>query len=65
MHVLDTYNFKIDRINSNREKVAKSIFLDALGQLNFVVRVQILPNFELVQAFMHVLITCKYEKDQM
>ena len=26
MHVLDTYNFKMDRINSNREKVATSIF---------------------------------------
>ena len=24
-----------------------------------------LPNFELIQAFMHVLIACKYEKDQM
>ena len=23
------------------------------------------PNFELIQAFMHVLIACKYEKDQM
>ena len=22
-------------------------------------------NFELIQAFMHVLISCKYEKDQM
>ena len=25
---------------------------------------QIWPNFELIQAFMHVLIACKYEKDQ-
>ena len=23
------------------------------------------PNFEVIQAFMHVLIACKYEKDQM
>ena len=23
------------------------------------------PNFELIQAFMHVPIACKYEKDQM
>ena len=23
------------------------------------------PNFQLIQAFMHVLIACKYEKDQM
>ena len=26
---------------------------------------RISPNFELIQAFMHVLITCKYEMDQM
>ena len=26
---------------------------------------RIWPNFELIQAFMHDLITCKYEKDQM
>ena len=26
---------------------------------------QIWPNFELIQAFMHDLIACKYEKDQM
>ena len=24
---------------------------------------RISPNFELIQALMHVLITCKYEKD--
>ena len=26
---------------------------------------RIWPNFELIQAFMHVLIACKYENDQM
>ena len=26
---------------------------------------RIWPNFELIQAFMHVLIACKYEKGQM
>ena len=26
---------------------------------------RIWPNFELIQASMHVLIACKYEKDQM
>ena len=33
MHVLVTYKFKMDLINSDREKVATSIFLDAQGQL--------------------------------
>ena len=26
---------------------------------------QLLPNFKLIQAFMHVLFACKYEKDQI
>ena len=30
--------------------------------VNSVVRGQIRPNFELIQAVMHVIITCKYEK---
>ena len=30
---------------------------------NSVVRGRIRPNFELIQALMHVIITCKYEKD--
>ena len=28
-------------------------------------RRRIWQNFELIQAFMHVLIACKYEKDKM
>ena len=35
-------------------------FLDAQGQLT-----PIWPKFELVWDFMHVLITCKYKKDQI
>ena len=30
---------------------------------NSVVRGRIRPNFELIQALMHVIVTCKYEKD--
>ena len=33
MHFLVTYKFEMDLINSDREKVATSIFLDAQGQL--------------------------------
>ena len=41
-------------------------FLDAQGQLaNSVVSSPIRPKFELVQDFMHVLITCKYKKDRI
>ena len=31
MHVLDTYKFKMDRIKSNREKVATSVCLTVKG----------------------------------
>ena len=32
---------------------------------NSVVRGQIWPKFEHIQYFMHVLITCKFEKDRI
>ena len=38
------------------------IFSDAQGQLT-VVRGRIRPNFELMQAVMYVIVTCKYKKD--
>ena len=37
--------------------IALSVAMETSGR--------IWPNFELIQAFMHDLITCKYEKDQM
>ena len=40
------------------------IFSDAQGQ-NSVVGGQIWPKFELIQDIMHVLITCKFEKDRI
>ena len=64
MHVLDTYKFKVDLINSHREKVATSNFRRSRAA-NSVVRLQIWPNFELIQALMYVIVTCKYEKEQM
>ena len=34
-----------------------------LKAANSVVRGQIWPNFELMQALMYVIVTCKYKKD--
>ena len=62
MHVLYTYEFKMDQINSNQEKVATSIFRRSRAA-NSVVRGQIWPNLKFVQALIYVIITCKYEKD--
>ena len=63
MHVLDTYKFKMDYLfNCNREKVATSLFRRPRAATS-IVRDQIWPIFELTQAIMYVIITCKYEKD--
>ena len=64
MHVLDTYKFKMDWINTKQEKW-KHQFFRSLRAANSVIRGRIWPNFKLIQAFMHVLIACKYVKDQM
>ena len=39
------------------------IFFIRSRAANSVVRGRIWPNFELIQALMHVIVTCKYEKD--
>ena len=45
-----------------REKGATSIFRYSRAA-NSVVPDRICPNFELIQALMYVIVTCKYEKD--
>ena len=47
MHVLDTYIFKMDWINTNREKWKHQLFR-RLGAANSVVRGRIWPNFKLM-----------------
>ena len=73
MPVLVTSNFDDDSIKNERASMETAFFyyksmgnfLDAQGQLNSVVSGPIWPKFELVKDFMHVLVTCKYEKDQI
>ena len=64
MHFLDTYKFKMDWINSIREKVASSFYRRSWAAKS-VVRGKIWPNFELILALMYVIITFlyMYEKD--
>ena len=40
-------------------------FFPTLKAANSAVYGLILPNFELLQALMHVIVTCQYEKDWM
>ena len=41
------------------------IFSDAQAAANSIVGGQMRPKFELIQDTMHVLITCKFEKDRI
>ena len=45
------------------EKIWKHQFFRPLRAASSVVRGRIWPNFNLIQALMYVIITCKYEKD--
>ena len=64
MDVLVTYKFKMDLINSDREKWRHRFFRRSRAA-NSVVSSGIWPKFELIQALMYVLVTSKYEKDRI
>ena len=66
MYVIVTCKYEKDPIMNNREKVATPFFFQIIT-LSVAMETSglIWPNFELIQDFMHVLIACKYEKDQM
>ena len=65
MYVIITCKYEKDPIKNNREKVATSFFQIITLSVAMETSGRIWPNFELIQAFMHVLIACKYEMDQM
>ena len=65
MYVIITCKYEKDPIKNNREKVAKNVFQSITLSVAMETSGRIWPNFELIQASMHDLIACKYEKDQM
>ena len=65
MYVIITCKYEKDHIKNNREKVATPFLQIIKLFVAMETRGRIWLNFELNQAFMHVLIACKYEKDQM
>ena len=73
MYVIITCKYEKDQIKNSREKVETSFFpLKTYGDFfrlsraaNSAVGGPIKLKFELVRALMHVIIACKYEKDQM
>ena len=70
MNVLITCKYEEDLIKNEGATVFKTLYInfsDAQGQITLVfVLVQcIWPKFQPIQAFMHVLVTCKNEVDQI
>ena len=65
MYVIITYKYEKGPIKNNREKGATPCFQIISLSVAMETSGRIWPNFELIQASMHALITCKYEKDQM
>ena len=72
MHVLITWKYEKDPIKNSGENVMTlfspiisiyGIFFIRSRAANSVVRGRIRPNFELIQALMHDIVTYKYEKD--
>ena len=68
--VLVTCKNEDDPIKSKGASVATKLyivrrFFRCLWADSFVVSDEILQKFELTQAFMHVLNTCKYEEDRV
>ena len=51
------------RATIQSKKKWKDLFFRLLRAANSVVHGRIWPNFNLIQAIMYVIITCKYEKD--
>ena len=65
IYVIITCKYEKDSIKNNREKVATPFFQIITLSVAMQTSDRIWPNFEHIQPFMHVLIACKYEKDQM
>ena len=72
MPVLVTSNFDDDSIKNERASMETAFFhYKSMGifrrsrAANSIVSDPIMPKFELVRDFMHVLVTCKYNKDRI
>ena len=67
MDVLITCKHEVDPIKNEGDRVVTTLYInisDAQGQITNVGG-GIWPKFELIEAFMHVLVTCKNEDDQI
>ena len=65
MYVIITCKYEKDPIKNNQEKSGNTVFQIISLSVAMETSGRIWSNFELIQAFMHVIIACKYEKTQM
>ena len=65
MYVNITCKYEKDPIKNNRETKGNTVFQIITLSVAMETSGRIWPNFELIQASIHVLIAWKYEKDQM
>ena len=63
MYVIVTCKYEMNPIIYVQENVMTPFFPTVTLSVAMKTSGHIWPNFELIQALMHVLITCKYEKD--
>ena len=63
MHIIITCKYEKDQMKNSREKVETPLFPIITLSVTMETSGWIWPNFKLIQAFMYVIITCKYEKD--
>ena len=65
MYVIITCKYKKGSHQAQQRKSGNTVFQIITLSVAMETSGRIWPNFELIQAFMHVLIAFKYEKDQM
>ena len=67
MEILVTCQYEEDPIKNRGARVLTTLYItfsDAQGQITLLLVVVSGRNFKLIQAFMHVLVTCKNDDDR-
>ena len=63
MYIIVTCKYEMNPTKKRLKKRDDAVFLSVTLSVAMETSGHIWPNFKLIQALMHVLINCKYEKD--
>ena len=63
MYIIVICKYEMNPIKNVRENMMAPFFPTVTLSVSMETSSRILPNFELIHALRHVLITCKYEED--